>query len=180
MPKKDGSSRVFTVRLDPETSFGIHFFSNQLKYRTGSKFIEEAIGLKLKQTTIEYVGSDGETVSTDAISVLNAIWHPDPVTRFLNIAFDYPELLRNDEILARIWAALSEMEILWIGGEFRKRADKSEVYVYETKRENLDLKTFRKHWYDFEAWADDDTPIEKQISRDELEALVNKSVKQAA
>jgi len=180
MPKKDGSSRVFTVRLDPKTSFGIDFFSNQLKYRTGAKFIEEAIGLKLSQTPIEYVDSDGEAVSTDATSILDAIWHPDPVTRFLNITFDYPELLRNDEILARLWSALSEMEILWLGGEFKKRADKSEVYIFETKRENLDLKTFRKHWYEFLSWADDDTPFEKQITRDELEALVNKSVKQAA
>ena len=59
MPKKD-TGRAFTVRLDPKTSFGIDFFSNQLKYRTGAKFIEEAIGLKLSHTPIEYAGSDGE------------------------------------------------------------------------------------------------------------------------
>ena len=95
------------------------------------------------------------------------MWHPDALERFLNVAFDYPDLLRSDELVAKLWSLLSDMEILWLGGEFKKRADKSEVYVYETKRENLDIKRFRKHWDDFLAAAKD------EITREELESRVN-------
>ena len=170
----DSGPRVFTVRLDEKTRFGIEILKNQLHYRTGAKFIDDAIATKLEQVPITIKGVGGIEAQTSADAVLDAVWHPDALERFLNVAFDYPDLLRSDELVAKLWSLLSDMEILWFGGEFKKRADKSEVYVYETKRENLDVKRFRKHWDDFLAAAKD------EITREALEKLINKSVKQSA
>ena len=167
----DGGSRVFTVRLDEKTRFGIEILKNQLHYRTGAKFIDDAIATKLEQVPITIKGVGGIEAQTSAEAVLDAVWHPDALDRFLNVAFDYPDLLRSDELVAKLWSLLSDTEILWLGGEFKKRADKSEIYVYETKRENLDIKRFRKHWDDFLAAAKD------EITREELEKRVNKTIK---
>ena len=57
------------------------------------------------------------------------------------------------------------------GGEHKKRADNSQVYVYETKRENLDFKLFRALWDDFLAAA------RGEMTREELENRVKSMVR---
>ena len=161
--------KVFTIRLDEKTRFGIELLKHQLHYRTGAKLIDDAIGAKLEQVPIAVKGAGGIEATSSAEAVLDAVWHPDTMERFLNVAFDYPDLIRGDETAAKLWVLLRDTEALWLGGEFKTGSDKSEVYVYETRRENLDIKRFRKHWDDFLAAAKD------EITREELDERVNSS-----
>ncbi len=167
----DGGSRVFTIRLDEKTRFGIEILKHQLHYRTGAKFIDDAIAAKFKEVEITTKGAGGVEAKASATAVLDAVWHPDPLERFLNVAFAYPDLLRSDELVAKLWSLLSDTNLLWLGGEYKQRADNSQVYVYETKRENLDFKLFRILWDDFLAAA------RGEMTREELENRVKSMVR---
>ncbi len=158
---------VFTVRLDDKMRYGIEIFSDYLGYRSASKFVTKAIEDQFTKVEIHTRRGNDTEIKTSA-EVLDEIWHPDELVRFAKTATNYPGLMTDEQ--RQIWQFVVETPVLWLNGEWRKRADGSKYWDAEKTEANLDVALLRT------LWADYSNAAKGNISSETLKKRINKKI----
>ena len=137
-----------TDRLDEKTKFTLNRISEK-EDRSAASIVKEGLRLLLKNTDVLYLDHSGLNSTQSYEHALDLVWHPDPVERFVNMAYHAPTLFNDPE--REMWVLIKDTGELWLKRERLererlKREDGSEYWRYKTDRENLDKEALRDHW----------------------------------
>jgi hypothetical protein len=138
-------SETVTVRLDPKLRY-LSELAARKQRRTLSSYIEWALEQSLSKVNLtDSMDFNGEKSIADVASLL---WDVDEADRFVELAFNYPELMTHEEQV--LWKLVRENGFLWRGT--RNNPDKE--WSWQTnKQSSLIGERLREHWDTFNAVA---------------------------
>lgn len=127
--KASGQSRTMAVslRLTPRTHYGLDLLARK-RHTTLTSVVEWAVVRSIADAVDGLVERNGDKT----VNILDETWDVDECDRFVNLAQNYPALLRFDE--DRLWKAIRENPRLWSGKAGPRRAALREQWPNLTKQ----------------------------------------------